>query len=313
MLNFIVRRIVVGIVAIWVVSVLTFAGLNAAGGDVARKLLGESATPQQVKSKQVELGLNRPLVSRYWDWLSHAVRGDFGRSWFDGQPVSNTIQTRLPTTLSVVAVTVLVVAVVSVLIGVTAAVRRGWIDRALQLGSIGGASVPQFIAAVILVTIFAIHLRWLPATGYVPLGTSFSGWTKSITLPVIALALAAIASAAQQVRSAVIAELSRDYVRTLQGRGLARSEILFKHVLRGAAPAALTILSLQFIGLLGGIVVIEQIFALPGIGVLAVQSTSEGDTPVLMGIVVSTVTIVVVVNLIVDLAIGWLNPKARLA
>ncbi|PPL20355.1 ABC transporter permease [Microterricola pindariensis] len=313
MVSFIVRRLISGVVVLFVVSSLTFFMLYFSATSVARNILGESATQAQVHLKEIELGLDQPLFSRYFDWLGGALSGNFGVSWFNSQPVVESIVGRLPTTLSIVLVTIVIAAVLATLFGVAAAVRRGWVDRLLQIVSIGASAIPQFVVAIVLVTVFAIGLQLLPATGYVPLTDNVGGWLASITLPIIALAIGAVASTAQQVRSAVITVLSRDYVRTLRSRGLAPREILFRHVLRGAAPAGLTVLSLQFIGMLGGVVVLEQIFALPGLGFLALQSTTQGDMPVLMGVVVYIVIIVVVVNLLVDLAVGWLNPKARVS
>jgi peptide/nickel transport system permease protein len=313
MVSFIFRRLISGVVVLFVVSSLTFFMLYFSATSVARNILGETATQAQVHLKEAELGLDQPLLSRYFSWLGGVLHGDFGVSWFTSQPVVDSILGRLPTTLSIVLVTIVIAAVLATLFGVAAAVRRGWVDRLLQIISIGASAIPQFVVAIILVTVFAIGLRWFPATGYVPIGDSVGGWVASIALPIIALAIGTVASTAQQVRSAVINVLSRDYVRTLRSRGLAPREILFRHVLRGAAPAGLTVLSLQFIGMLGGVVVIEQIFALPGLGFLALQSTTQGDMPVLMGVVVYIVIIVVVVNLLVDLAVGWLNPKARVS
>jgi peptide/nickel transport system permease protein len=313
MVSFIFRRLISGIVVLFVVSTLTFFLLYFSATSVARNILGESATQAQVRLKESELGLDQPLITRYFDWLGGAVRGDFGVSWFTSQPVVDSILGRLPTTLSIVLITVAIAAIFATLFGIAAAVRRGWVDRLLQVVSIGASAVPQFVVAIVLVTIFAIQLRVFPATGYVPFSQDAGGWLASITLPILALAIGAVASTAQQVRSAVINVLGRDYVRTLRSRGLAPKEILFRHVLRGAAPAGLTVLSLQFIGMLGGVVVIEQIFALPGMGFLALQSTTQGDMPVLMGVVVYIVIIVVIVNLLVDLAVGWLNPKARVS
>lgn len=313
MVTFIFRRVISGVVVLFVVSSLTFFLLYFSATSVARNILGESATQAQVHLKEHQLGLDQPLLSRYLGWLGGALHGDFGVSWFTSQPVVSSILDRLPATLSIVLVTIVVVAILSTLVGVGAAVRRGWVDRALQIVSIGGSAIPQFVMAIVVVTVFAINLHWFPATGYVQPGVSVGGWAVSIVLPVVALAISGVASTAQQVRSATINVLSKDYVRTLRSRGLAPREILFRHVLRGAAPAGLTVLSLQFIGLLGGVVVIEQIFALPGMGFLALQSTIQGDMPVLMGVIVYIVLIVVIVNLLVDLVVGWLNPKARVA
>jgi peptide/nickel transport system permease protein len=313
MVTFLLRRVLSGVVVLAVVSSLTFFLLYFSAANVARNILGESATQAQVHQKEAALGLDQPIFTRYADWLGGVLRGDFGISWFTSQPVVGSILSRLPATLSLVLVTIVVVAILSTLIGVAAAVRRGWIDRMLQVVSIAGAAIPQFVIAIILVTSLAIRLHWLPATGYVEPGTDLGSWLSSILLPVVALAISGIASTAQQVRSATINVLSRDYVRTLRSRGLSPAEVLFRHVLRGAAPAGLTVLSLQFIGLLGGVVVIEQIFALPGMGFLALQSTIQGDMPVLMGVIVYIVLIVVIVNLLVDLVVGWLNPKARVS
>jgi peptide/nickel transport system permease protein len=311
MVTFILRRIVSGVVVLFVVSTMTFFLLYFSAPNVARNLLGESASQVQVHEKEVELGLDQPLVQRYFEWLGNALHGNFGTSWFTSQPVVGSIATRLPTTLSIVLVTIVIAAALAALVGIGAAVKRGWIDRVLQLVSIAGSAVPEFVIAILIVTVFAIKLHWFPATGYVALSDNFGGWVASITLPVVALVITMITSTAQQLRSATINVLSKDYVRTLRSRGLPFREILLKHVLRGAAPAALTILSLHFIGILGGVVIIEQIFSLPGMGFLAVQSTVQGDMPVLMGVIVYIVVIVVIVNLLVDLAVGWLNPKAR--
>jgi peptide/nickel transport system permease protein len=313
MIAFIVRRIVSGVIVLFVVSSLTFFLLYFSAGSVARNILGETATQAQVHQKEVELGLDQPLVIRYLHWLGGAVHGDFGISWFSSQPVVSSILTRLPATLSVVLVTIVIVAILSTLVGVGAAVRRGWVDRLLQVVSIVGAAIPQFVVGIIVVTIFAIQLGWLPATGFTSFGDDPGAWVRSIILPVVALAIGSIASTAQQVRSATITTLSKDYVRTLRSRGLPPREILFRHVLRGAAPAGLTVLSLGFINMLGGVVVIEQIFALPGMGFLGLQSSVQGDMPVLMGVIVYIVIIVVIVNLLVDLMVGWLNPKARVS
>lgn len=313
MIIFLLRRVASGIAALLAVTAITFVLLSLSTGAVARNILGESASAEQIALKEAELGLDRPVALRFGEWLLHALQGDFGVSWFSSQPVGTAIGARLPVTLSLVVLTMLVVTLVAVLLGVAAAVRRGTVDGAIQLLSVGGAAIPQFVVAIILIYVFAINLRLLPATGFTPLTAGVGPWLLSLVLPVAALALAAVSSSAQQFRSATIKELGRDSVRTLRSRGLSEREILFAHVLRAAAPAGLTILSLQFIGMLSGSVVIEQIFGLPGIGYLAVQSTLLSDVPVLLGVVTVTVLIVIVVNLLVDLAVGWLNPKARVA
>ena len=216
-------------------------------------------------------------------------------------------------TLTLVIGTTVVAAIVSVVLGVLAARRGGWIDAVVQFVAVIGFAVPGFLIALYLVLWFAIDLGWFRATGYVPPDESFIGWLSSITLPIAALSLSAIAAVAQQIRGSVIDAMSRDYVRTLRARGLATNRVVYRHVLRNAGGPALAVLAVQFVGLLGGAVIVEQVFALPGIGQLTVSATSSGDIPVVMGVVVTTAVIVVIVNLLIDLAQAALNPKVRLS
>ena len=215
--------------------------------------------------------------------------------------------------MTMVFAAMILIAICAALIGVAAAVKRGWVDRVVQVGAIIGDSVPGFVIGVILVTILAIQLGLFPATSTISPDAGADAWVYSMSLPVIALLINGVTGGAQQIRSAVIKQLERDYVRTLRSRGIGEREILFKHVLRSAAPAGLTVLSLQLIGMLGGVVIIEQIFALPGMGPLAVAATGQSDLPVVMGVVMYTVVVVIVVNLLVDILNGWLNPKVRVS
>jgi len=313
MFFFVVRRLLAGAVLILVVSFLSFVLLNLNTDSIAQGTLGENATQAQVDAKIIQLGLDQPILTRYTTWLGAAFSGDFGQSWFTSESVWGSISNRLPVTLSLVIGVMIVSSLVAFAVGSIAAIRRGNIDRFVQVITVVGYGLPGFLVALFVVTIFAIQLGWFPATGYVKPGDSLSGWLLTIILPIAALSVTTIASVTQQVRSAVGTTLRQEYVRTLRSRGLSEPRILIKHVLRNAAAPALTVLALQFVGLLGGSVVVESIFALPGIGSMAVQYTARGDIPVVMGLVVTTVIIVVVVNLVIDLAIGWLSPKARIA
>ncbi|GAB2874340.1 ABC transporter permease [Streptomyces mayteni] len=312
MLSYIVRRLAAGVVLLFVISGIAYATMFLSGGDIARRLLGQMATEDQVAAKSSELGLDEPLVTRYLDWLGSALGGDFGRSWFTGEPVAQALGTRLPVTLTLVIGTTLVVAIVSVLLGTAAAVRRGWLDRTVQLLSVAGYALPGFWIALLLALVAAVELGWFPATGYVPFSLSVAGWLSTITLPIAALSIGAVASTTQQIRGAMIDVLRQDYIRTLRSRGLPRHRVLLRHALRNASGPGLTVLALQFVGLMGGAVFVEQIFALPGIGLLAVNATTRGDIPMVMGVVVVTVVLVTVVNLLIDIAVGYLNPKARI-
>lgn len=313
MLSFITRRLVGGILLVFVASSLTFLLMNVNSSGIAIRILGDQATAEQIAAKETQLGLDQPILQRYVEWLGGAVRGDLGASWFTSEQVWHTVFSRLPVTLSLVMGTILVTAVVATVLGVVAAVRRGWVDRVVQVLSVIGAAVPNFWLGLVLVIVFALQLGWFPATGYVSATTSISGWLWTITLPVVALSLAAVAAVTQQVRSAFIEVEGRDYVRTLRSRGLSERTVLLGHVLRGAATPGLTILGLQFVALLGGAVVVERVFSLPGLGDTIVNATTGGDLPLIMGVVTVSVALVVVINLLIDLLIGWINPKVRVS
>jgi peptide/nickel transport system permease protein len=313
MFRYLSRRIASGVFLLFAISLLTFALMFGSTGNVARNMLGENATDDQVAALNSELGLDRPLSTQYLNWLGGAVRGDLGRSWTSNSRVSEELQRRMPVTLSIVFVTVAVMAVLSAVLGITAAVRGGWADRLIQVGSVVGFAMPNFWLALILVIFFAINLRWLPATGYVSFSSSPSSWAASLVLPVAALAFSGIASSSQQVRGAVIDALRQDYVRTLRARGVGSGSILFRHALRNAMPAALTVLSVQFIALLGGAAIIERVFAIPGLGSLTVASALAGDVPMLMGIVVNLIVMVIIVNILIDVINAWVNPKVRMS
>jgi peptide/nickel transport system permease protein len=312
MVVFIVKRLLMGVALVLGVSTVTFVLIYSGGPDIAEQILGGDASPEAVAATARQLGLDRPLGEQYVSWLSHAVGGDFGRSWYTSQEVFTTIVQRLSVTLSLVVVAMILVTLFSVTVGVLAAVKRGWIDSALQFLSVLGLALPSFWVALVLVIVFAITLHLVPATGYVPFTASPGAWLASVTLPVIALAIAASSATAQQVRSAVISVLEQDYVRTLRARGLSARRVLWGHVIRNAAPPALTVLSLQFISLVGGAVIIERVYAINGMGSLAVDSTLKSDIPVVVGVMVTMTIVVVIVNLVIDIVNGFINPKARI-
>lgn len=313
MLGFTLKRIAAGIVLVVVIPTIAFFLMHLNAGDVARNILGQNATPEQVAKQTDLLGLDRPVWTQFTDYVRHAIHGDLGASYFTGEHITDAMSGRVPVTLSLVLVTTVVAALVSVLLGVVAAVRRGWVDRAVQIVAVVGFALPGFWVAVMLVMLFAVRLPWFPATGYVALLTSPSGWANSLVLPVAALTVGAVANAAQQIRGEVIDTLRQDWVRTLRSRGLSETRVLFRHVLRNAGVSGLTVLALQFVGLLGGAVFVEQIFSLPGIGQVLVTATSQGDIPMVMGVVIVTTVIVVLVNLLIDLSVAFMNPKARLS
>jgi peptide/nickel transport system permease protein len=308
-----VRRLLAAVALLLLVSGLVFSLMSLRGDDIVQNMLGEAATPEQIELRAQQLGLHDPLPVRYANWLGSALTGDFGTSWVTGAPVTPQILQRIGVSLSLVIGAVLVTAFVSVAVGLTAAVRRGWVDRALQVAAVTISAIPGFWLALILVTIFAIQLRLFPATGYVAPEKDPTAWILGLVLPVTALAIGAAADTAQHVRGAAIDILDQEYIRTLRAHGISDASLIFRHVLRSAAVPALTILSLQFIGMLGGAIVIESIFALPGLGSVIVASATAGDLPPVLAAVTVIVIVVLIMNLMVDLAVGWLNPKARTA
>ena len=313
MLNFIVRRIATGIVMLFAVSLVAYFFLYLGMGNVARLILGNTATEADVMAKNHELGIDQPFFVQYFRWISGAIHGDLGMAWSTPQNVSDALGPRLSVTLTIVLLTTIVAALLAIILGTLAAVFGGWIDRVVQVIGLVGFAVPGFLIAFTLITLFAVKLHLFNAVGYVQPTDNFGEWMRSITLPVIALSLSGIASVAQQVRGSVKDALNMDYVRTLRSRGHSFSRVIMKNVLRNAGGPALSILGVQFVGMMGGAVIVEQIFAIPGIGPFTVQATNVSDVPAVMGVVIVTALIVIVVNLIIDLLSAALNPKVRLA
>ena len=313
MLPFLLRRIGAGLVLVVVVTAITFFMTYGAGIPVARNILGPSAGEDQVAALNHRLGLDQPLLEQYWTWVTGVLHGDLGTSYFTNQPVGDALSSRLPVTLSVVLVACAITVAISAALGIASAARGGIVDTVLQAISTIAYVFPAIVLGIVMVYFFAINLGWLPATGYVEFADSPGRWFTSILLPAIVLSIGGIAALAAQIRGALIDELSREYVRTLRSRGVSERKILFKHALRNASSPALTTFSLQFISLFGAALFIEKIFALPGFGTYGFNATLQGDLPSMLGVSLFSVGLVVVVNLAVDVAGGFLNPKARVA
>jgi peptide/nickel transport system permease protein len=313
MLLFILRRLAAGVALLFVIATATFFLLNLTGQDPVRQILGQAASAAQAEAKRHELGLDRPVIVRYGEWISSAATGDLGSSWFNNQPVTALLAQALPMTLSLVLGAILLTSIFGALLGVLAAVRGGVIDRLLQVVSTLVQAIPSFLLSLVLVLVLAVQLGVLPATGYIPFANSPTEWLSSIVLPVVALAMGAIASVAMQIRGSMTDVLQYDYVRTLRARGLPARSVLYRHALRNASPPAVTTLSLMFIVMISGAVVVEKVFNIPGVGTQASLAAGQGDLPVVLGVVLLTVTMVVIVNLVLDLVQGWLNPKVRVA
>ena len=311
MITYLVRSVISGLVLLLAVTAIVFFAIYGTSTSVARNILGQSATQSQVDALNVKLGLNRPLFDQYGTWLTHAIRGDLGTSFFTGQSIATALVSRLPITFSVVLLALLITLTVSSVLGLAAAARGGVIDRVIQSAVTAFYVFPVIILAIGMVYVFAVLLHWLPAIGYVSFSQSPLSWLASITLPAVTLAVAGIAILTSQIRGAMIDELDRDYIRTLRSRGISERSIMYKHALRNAAAPALTTFSLLFIGLFAASFFIESVFGLPGFGQFSVTATTQGDFPAILGVTVVSTVLVVVVNILVDLALGLLNPKVR--
>ncbi|SFJ83611.1 ABC transporter permease [Amycolatopsis sacchari] len=311
MLKLLAHRIALSIPLILLVSVVVFALESLVPGDPAQTVLGQAATPESIAALHQQMGLDQPWPERYWNWLSGLLHGNLGTSLFTGDDVVSALNTRLGITVSLVLCCVVVSAVVGTALGLFSAVRGGPAARVVDVLSLAGLALPNFWVAIVLVALFAVKVRLFPATGYVPFAESPGQWARSLVLPVIALSLFGITAVAKQARDSALDVLDTDYIRVLRGNGVAESRIVFKHVLRNAAIPVVTVLGVVAVSMLSGTVFVEGVFVLPGLGSLATQATTDHDLPVILGIGVYFTVVVIVINLLVDLAYGVLNPKVR--
>jgi peptide/nickel transport system permease protein len=312
MLRLIFQRILALVPLLFIVSVLTFSFTSLLPSDPVDLILGDTGTQEQHEMLRERLGLNQPLHVRYVQWLGRAVQGDLGSSFFNSVSVTGAVMQRLPVTLSLTAVSAVIAIVVGVSAGVAAALRpRSWIDRVATLGATVGQAVPNFWFGLILVAIFAVNLRWFPATGFTPISDSLWDWLRSVVLPSIALGTASSAAIARQVRSAMVGVLQQDYIRAARAQGLSARRVIFKHALTNAMVPVVAVLSFQITVLLGGSLIVEQVFNINGLGTLAISAVRQQDIPMIQGLVLVMVALVVTVQLTTDVVYGLLNPKAR--
>lgn len=311
MIRLIVERLVLSVLLVLIASAAIFFLMSLVPGDPARTILGANATPDLVARLREQLGLDQPLPVQYGDWLAGLLHGDLGESVLSGDPVLSLIAVRAPVTLSLVLLSTLVVAVVGAGLGLLSAVRGGAIGRFLDAISLVGLALPSYWVAIVLVAVFAVAVRVFPATGYTPIADDPGRWLLSLVLPVAALSLGGVTIVAKQMRDSALDVLSRDYIRVLRGSGVRERSILLKHVLRNAALPSLTVVGITVVGSLTGAVFVENVFVLPGLGSLVTQATTSHDLPVVLGVGVVFTLFVVVVNLVVDVLYGVLNPKVR--
>jgi peptide/nickel transport system permease protein len=298
---------------LFAVTVLTFLLTALAPGDAAKAMLSgqtTSYTPEQYQQLRHDLGIDQPLPVQYWQWLYRLLHGSLGTDLFSGQPITEALNGRLGASLSIIAGTVLVSAVVGLGIGVFSAVRGGVAGKLVNGLSLVGLAAPNFWLALVLVELLSVRMPLFPATWSASGGDPLA-WLRSLVLPVLALAVGGSAFIARQTRDAMADVLTRDFITALRAHGLPLRSVVFKHALRNAAIPVVTLLGLLFVGLLGGAVLIESVFTIPGLGQQAVAASSTHNLPMIEGVAFYFTVIVIVVNLLVDVSYGWLNPKAR--
>ena len=314
----IARRLLSLIPVLLVVTFVVFLLTELVPGDAAQSIAGgANATPERIAEVREDLGLDRPVLERYFNWLGDAVQLDFGKSYQSynnvaAPDVAEEIKERLPVSLSLALAGLLVAIVIGIPLGILAGMRPGGVvDRASVTGTSFGLAIPNFVLAFFLIQVFALSLGWLPAQGYTKFSEDPSAWLESIILPAFALGVIAAASVARQTRAALIDVLQSNYVRTAFAVGTGTRRTVVKYAFKNASIPTVTVIGLQLAALIGGVVIIEQIFVIPGLGTYMLRALSLPDVPVIQAVTITFVLIYVTLNLIVDISYGYLNPRVR--
>ncbi|GAA2144965.1 ABC transporter permease [Arthrobacter humicola] len=308
---YVAKRLLMALATVLLVAVLAFLLVHAMPGSPGAVSLGAGASQEAINRVNEKLGWSDPLPAQFFRWLGSAAQGDFGVSLIDGRSVSADLANRLPVTAVLAAGATLLSAVLGIALGVTAAVRGGMVDRIV--GAVCGLAValPAFWIGIIFVYLFAVQSSVFPATGYVPFEVSTQDWALSLALPVITLAVGGAAFIARQTRASMLEALQQEHIRTLRATATPTWKILYVHALRYASLPIVAGIAVQFIGLFGGSVIAEQLFAMPGLGQAVQTSVSTHDAPSVQGVVVVATVVVVAVNLVLELATKFLDPKLR--
>lgn len=312
-LQILARRLVTGIPVLWGVSFFTFVVMNLLPGDAAQEILGLNATPAQVKAYEIQLHLNLPFWTRYWDWFVAALHGNLGTSLQSNTPVNTIIAQRLPVSFELVLYTFVVSLVFSIPFAVLAARRPdGLVDRFSQFVSMLSLSVAPYVLALIVVLVFAVKLHWFPAIGWVPINASVGGNLQSLTLPALSLGLVLTGFYMRLLRADLLAQMrEEEYTTVARAKGLSWARTVTRHALRNSLFPLITIVGINFARLLEGTILVETIFGLPGIGQELINAINVRDVPVVEGVVAVMAVIVVIANIITDLLYGVLDPRIR--
>ena len=312
MLNFLFRRLLSTIPVLLIVSVLVFLMLRLTPGDPAAVLAGDAATTEQIAQIRASLGLDRSIVEQYLIWFGHLLTGDLGQSYYYKTEVTTLIAQRLEPTVSLALITIVIAVAVSVPLGVLAAWRfGGWLDRTLMAFSVMGFSVPVFVLAYLLIWLLSLKLGWLPVQGYKRLSEGFGPWLYQLILPAITLSVIYIALIARVTRASVLETLGEDYIRTARAKGLPEMKVLMRHALTNAAVPIVTVIGIGIALLIGGVVVTESVYAIPGLGRLTVDAVLARDFPTIQGVILFFSVVYVMINLLVDLSYVFFDPRIR--
>ncbi len=314
MLQYTVRRLADLVFVLFGVSVLIFLMVRFIPGDAVAIMLGANTdiTPDRVENLRRQLGLHLPVHQQYWQWFTGVLRGDLGNSIWTGRPVLEEITARIPATLQITGMSLLLAIVLALPLGVVAARARGtWGDLVVRVLAIAGLTLPSFWVGVLLLYFFSVYLPRWPSIGYVPFAQDPLGNLARLMLPVIAVSLPMVAGLTRILRSSLLEVLSSDYVRTARSKGVSNRAVLYKHALRNALIPVITVIGVNVGYLLSGVVVIEQVFAIPGVGRLVIGAINERNYPLVQGVVLVVTAVFVFVNLLVDLAYGWIDPRVE--
>lgn len=312
MLQFLGRRLLATLPVLLVVSVLVFLMLRLTPGDPAAVLAGDAASTEQIARIRANLGLDRSVPEQYAIWFGHVVTGDLGQSYYYKTPVTTLIAQRLEPTLSLATLTIVVAVLVAVPLGVLAAWRfGGWLDRGLMGFSVLGFSVPVFVLAYLLIWLVSLKLGLLPVQGYRRLADGAGPWLRHLALPAFTLSIIYIALIARVTRASVLEALGEDYVRTARAKGLRESKVLVRHALANAAVPIVTVIGIGIALLIGGVVVTESVYAIPGLGRLTVDAVLARDFPTIQGVILFFSVAYVLVNLLIDISYVFLDPRIR--
>ncbi|GAA4719667.1 ABC transporter permease [Brevibacillus fulvus] len=309
---FVVKRLLLTIPILFLVSIMTFSLIHMIPGDPARVILGQEATPEAYQALRTELGLDQPIVQQYFNWVGKVLRGDLGMSITDHVPVSDLILQRLPATIELTIGTFIFALIIAIPTGILAAVRRNtWIDYTSSFLALGGMSIPNFWLAMMVIIYFTVEHTWFPSSGYVPFFEDPKANLMAMVLPCIATGLRESAVLMRMLRSSLLEVVNMDFVRTAKAKGLNEVKTILGHVLRNALIPVVTTSGLMVAGLLGGLVITESIFSIPGFGRLIVESVFKRDYVTVQGAILVSALLVVVVNLLVDLLYAVIDPRIK--